>query len=76
MRKLLTLAVRGFDSISPFEAARAREDLAGLDEETRTSLLSEALATYERLGAKPHATRVRAALAETGDGLADGFRPR
>jgi hypothetical protein len=61
--KLLTLAVRGFDPLSPFEAARAREHLAGLDEENRTSLLREALATYERLGAKPHAARARAALA-------------
>ena len=67
--KLLEQAVRGFDPVSPFEAARAREDLAALDEKRGPDLRHEALATYERLGAKPHAARVRAALAETEDAV-------
>jgi hypothetical protein len=59
--ELLRRAIDGFDRISPFEAARTREALATLDPEHRDELLSAALATYERLGAKPHAARVRPA---------------
>ena len=61
-RELLRAAVTGFDRISPFEAARAREALAGVDRGDRDRLLGEALAIYERLGARPHADRVRSAL--------------
>jgi hypothetical protein len=61
--ELLRGAINGFDRVSPFEAARTREALAAIDPEHRDELLSAALATYERLGAKPHAARVRSAAA-------------
>jgi class 3 adenylate cyclase/tetratricopeptide (TPR) repeat protein len=61
-RQLLRAAVSGFDAVSPFDAARAREALAAVDAAGRDDLLSDALAGYERLGAKPHAERVRAAI--------------
>ena len=58
-RVLLERAVEAFDALSPFEAARTREMLADLDPARRSDLLAEALATFERLGAAPHAERVR-----------------
>ncbi len=58
-RALVSLAVEAFDKLSPFEAARTREMLADLDPAHRNALLAEALATFERLGATPHAERVR-----------------
>ena len=61
-RELLGAAVAGFDAVSPFEAARSRETLAELDPEQRDDLLAQALATFERLGARPHAERVRSAI--------------
>jgi class 3 adenylate cyclase len=59
---LLEAAVRGFDTLDPYEAARTRERLAALVEEParRRELLAEALATYRRLGALPDADRVGA----------------
>ena len=59
--KLLGSAVDGFDRLSPFEAARTREALASIKPEARDELMRTALATFERLGAKPHAARVRSA---------------
>lgn len=56
---LLERAVDAFDKLSPFEAARTREMLADLDASRRSDLFAEALATFERLGATPHADRVR-----------------
>lgn len=61
-RRLLERAVTGFDALSVFEAARTREALAGLDPHGRDELLATALGTYERLGAVPHAERVRAEI--------------
>jgi len=61
--ELLRSAIDAFDRISPFEAARTREALAGIDPEHRDQLLRAALTTYERLGAKPHAARARSAAA-------------
>ncbi|MDP9244700.1 MAG: hypothetical protein M3O77_06425, partial [Chloroflexota bacterium] len=61
--ELLGSAVDGFDPLSPFEAARTREALAAIDSEGRDVLMRAALATYERLGAKPHSARVRSATA-------------
>jgi len=61
-RELLQAAVSGVDAISPFEAARTREALATVDPDRRNELLAEALATYERLGARPHAERVSSAI--------------
>jgi hypothetical protein len=57
-RELLSRAIDGFDRVSVFEAARTREALAAIDPGARESLLAAALATYERLGAKPHVDRV------------------
>jgi hypothetical protein len=58
-RALLERAVEAFDGLSPFEAARTREMLADLDPARRSELLAAALAAFERLGATPHAERVR-----------------
>jgi hypothetical protein len=60
---LLDRAAAGFEPVSAFEAARTREALASLDPSRRDDLLSEALATFDRLGARPHVDRVRASLA-------------
>jgi tetratricopeptide (TPR) repeat protein len=61
--RLLRTAIEEFDEIAvPFEAARARELLATVVPEESASLLPEALETYERLEARPHAERVRAKL--------------
>jgi predicted ATPase/class 3 adenylate cyclase len=61
---LLTRALEAFDRMKvPFEAARTREGLAsmvGPDDGRRLRL--EAIQVYERLGARPHAERVRAIL--------------
>ena len=62
-RELLGRAIDSFDRVSIFEAARTREALAAIDPAAREALNAAALATYERLGAKPHADRIRAALA-------------
>jgi class 3 adenylate cyclase len=58
--ELLRRAVEAFDRASAFEAARTREALAVIDPAARASLNAAALATYERLGARPHADRIRA----------------
>ena len=59
---LMRRAVSGFDRLRvPFEAARARQELAELAPGDAVALRAEALAIYERLGAAPHAERVRAA---------------
>ena len=65
--ELLRRAVAGFEQLTvPFEAARSRELLASLESGAgRELLLREALATYERLKARPFAERVRAALGKT-----------
>jgi class 3 adenylate cyclase len=61
---LLRRAVERFDELPVvFEAARSREILADhVDPAEARSLLEAALATYERLGAAPAATRVRQRL--------------
>ena len=59
-REMLGRAIEGFDRLSPFEAARTREALAANDPALRKELMAAALATYERLGAKPHIDRIRA----------------
>jgi len=53
-----------FDRLgTPFELARSLEMLADLVEEPeRSDLLTAALASYDALGARPFADRVRAAL--------------
>ncbi|MDP9483080.1 MAG: hypothetical protein M3P84_07645, partial [Chloroflexota bacterium] len=56
---MLDRAVEAFDALSPFEAARTREMLADLDPARRSALLAEALEAFDRLGAAPHAARVR-----------------
>ena len=61
-RASLDRAVEAFDALSRFEAARTREMLAELDPVRRSDLLTVALAAFERLGATPHAERVRARL--------------
>jgi hypothetical protein len=58
-RALLERAVEAFDGLSRFEAAKTREMLADLDPTRRPDLLAAALAAFERLGATPHAERVR-----------------
>jgi class 3 adenylate cyclase len=61
---LMKGAIAGFERLHvPFEAARTREELAELTPADAPVLRAEALAIYERLGAAPHANRVRAALA-------------
>ena len=61
---LVEKALHRFDELAvPFESARTRELLAGLEDEPRRSeLLGEALQGYERLGARPFAERVRTSL--------------
>jgi hypothetical protein len=61
-RRLLERAIEGFDRLSPFDAARAREALAAIDPSGAATLLESAATTYERLGARPHAVRVRVML--------------
>jgi tetratricopeptide (TPR) repeat protein len=62
--QLLRAALARCDELGiPFEAARTREMLANVAAEPeRVSLLQEALATFERLGAQPFAERARSAL--------------
>ena len=62
-REMLGSAIQGFDRVSPFEAARTREALAAIDPGARETLMTAALVAYERLGAKPHAERVKGVLA-------------
>ena len=62
-RELLGRAIDSFDRVSSFEAARTREALAAIDPAGRASLNAAALATYEHLGAKPHADRIRPLVA-------------
>ena len=59
---LLQAAIAGFEPISPFETARTREALAAVDPDRRDELLTQALGAFERLGARPHADRVRGAI--------------
>ena len=61
----LRTAIEGFQRIKyPFELARTQEQLAPLaDREESRELMDAALATYEALGAVPHAARVRSARA-------------
>jgi len=63
-RTSLGRAVDRFEGLSMvLDAARTREALAAVVPPDEGSvLLRQALGTYERLGAKPHATRVRAGL--------------
>jgi class 3 adenylate cyclase/tetratricopeptide (TPR) repeat protein len=64
---LLRSAIAEFDAIpSVLEGAISREWLAALDPDAAPSLLREALAAYERLGAEPRAASVRARLGITG----------
>jgi class 3 adenylate cyclase len=60
---LLEAAVRDFDRLDPYEAARTRERLATLTDRAaeRDELLAAALATYQRLGALPDMRRLAAA---------------
>jgi tetratricopeptide (TPR) repeat protein len=62
--RLLRQALEAYERIGmPFEAARTRENLAGVsDGAERATLLRAALETYERLDAAPLAERVRAAM--------------
>jgi class 3 adenylate cyclase len=62
-RELLGRAIDSFDRVSIFEAARTREALAAIDPAAREALYAAALATYARLGATPHADRIKAVLA-------------
>ncbi|MDQ2934327.1 MAG: AAA family ATPase [Chloroflexota bacterium] len=62
--KLLRAAIARFDQLSLFEAAQTREGLAAIEPAQRQMLLGDALEAYERLGARPHAQRIRTALAE------------
>jgi class 3 adenylate cyclase len=60
---LLRSAIGSFERLGvPFEVARTREVLASAGIEDAPALLEQALETYEMLGARPHAQRVRAAL--------------
>jgi hypothetical protein len=60
----LGAAVRAFDGISvPFEAARAREELAGLlPVAAARDMLAVAVDTYRQLGAVPSLNRARSRL--------------
>jgi class 3 adenylate cyclase/tetratricopeptide (TPR) repeat protein len=61
--RLMKAALAAFERLRvPFEAARTREELAELEPERAAALRAEALVVYERLGAAPHADRVRALL--------------
>ena len=57
-------ALDRFEDLSVvFEAARTREALAAVvPEDQGAALLQQALEAYERLGARPHAVRIRARL--------------
>ncbi len=57
-----------FDRLAPFEAARTREMQAALGGRAQGELVLQALATYELLGAEPHASRARATLGELESG--------
>jgi tetratricopeptide (TPR) repeat protein len=61
---LFESAITAFAALScPFEVARTKELLAEVPgQATRRALLDDALATYESLGATPHAARVRVKL--------------
>jgi class 3 adenylate cyclase/tetratricopeptide (TPR) repeat protein len=60
---LLRSANEGFERMNvPFEVARTKELWARARPEERHDLLVQALHTYEELGARPHAERVRAVL--------------
>lgn len=61
---LLENAARRFEELAvPFETARTQQMLADLvDEPRRSELLDAALETYQRLGARPFADRVRTSL--------------
>jgi hypothetical protein len=63
----LRSAITAFERIQfPFEAARTRELLAEhVDPAEAGTLRADALSTYERLGAQPHAARVLAAVDAT-----------
>ena len=58
--ELLEAAVARFEDLDPYQAARTREHLAALVDapERRRRLVAQALATYERLGARPDAERL------------------
>lgn len=61
--QLLERAHASFEQLGmPFETAWTKEELARMVPVRARNLLAQALATYERLGAAPHASRVRAAL--------------
>ncbi|HEY8177562.1 MAG TPA: adenylate/guanylate cyclase domain-containing protein [Candidatus Limnocylindria bacterium] len=61
----LRRSIETFDRVPVvFEAARTREALADAVPEERDQLLTDALATYERLGAAPHVERVRRKLGD------------
>jgi class 3 adenylate cyclase len=63
---LLRAAVDRFQGMNvPFEVARTKELLAEAQIEDGDELLEQALATYDTLGARPHAERVLAVLAGT-----------
>ena len=64
---LLERAIEGFDRLSTFDAARTREALAIVEPRRRIELLEAALATYERLGARPSIEATRSALAATAE---------
>jgi hypothetical protein len=63
-RRLLDTALAEYERLEmPFEAARTRELLAEVsDDSERVALLGDAWAAYERLGATPSVERVRARL--------------
>jgi tetratricopeptide (TPR) repeat protein len=64
--ELFESAIGGYAALTcPFEAARTSELLADVPgSPERRGLLDDALATYDSLGAAPHAARVRAKLAD------------
>jgi hypothetical protein len=69
---LLRGALEQFNEMSvPFEVARTREHLATVEPAQATQLLSAALETYERLGARPGEKAVRARLMGGSRGAAD-----
>jgi class 3 adenylate cyclase len=61
--RLLRSAVRGFDRLSRYDAARARLALAAVTPLEREELVAAARATFVALGAEPDERRVDAALA-------------
>jgi tetratricopeptide (TPR) repeat protein len=72
---MLREAVDGFERFRfPFELARTQELLAeAVEPDEADGLRASALATFESLGAEPHATRVRAAI--RGAARPDGALP-